>query len=452
MSKRKLFTLIVAIALVALATIRFGSFWPAPDAESDDLDTSLRQLQLATGTQATEGGIEFFKERVARDPRDFISLACLSELQVRRARETGDATHYQHAEASARQALALRERYAPAMVQLAAAHAAQHRFKDALELARGAFAVDRLQSDALLIAGDCEMALGEYTLAERTLRDLQQQSPGPAVTARLAHLKELRGDYDEAIDMIHSAARAMLKRKSAAAEEVAWYQTLLGELYFETGRLDPAARHFEAALKIFEDYHVALAGLGKVRAAEGRLDDAIEFYRQAAAVSPQINTLAALGDLHVKKGDVSAAQGYFNKVESLPEQPGARPDLMRRDLALFYADHDLNLGQALNLAEADFAVRRDVFAHDARAWTLYKNSRLPEAAVAIEQALKLGSRHPILCYHAGMIYYESGDNDKARSFLKRAIAMNPQFSILYADEARRTLAKLGEKVDAATGS
>jgi tetratricopeptide (TPR) repeat protein len=407
-------------------------------------------LQPAAGIPSTEQGVQFFQERVVRDPRDFISFTCLSELQIRRARETGDVTHYERAEASARAALALRERYAPAMVQLAAVHAAQHRFKDAKELARKAVEIDPRQSDALLVVGDCHMALGEYEQAERTFVKLQQQGTSPAVSVRLAHLSELRGDYDEAIELTEAAVKVIVARRGST-EELAWYQSMLGELNFETGRLDQAARHFEASLKAFADYHVALAGLGKVRAAQGQINDAIELYRQAAESSPQIATLAALGDLHLKKDDTPAAQRYFNQIESLASQPGARTDLMRRDLSLFYADHDLNLSLALELAEADFAERQDIFANDARAWALYKNSRRDEAAAAIEQALRLGSRHPTLCFHAGMIYYGLGDNAKARSYLKRAVAMNPQFSILYADEARRTIAKLGDKVDASAG-
>ena len=76
-------------------------------------------------------------------------------------------------------------------------------------------------------------------------------------------------------------------------ESVAWYQYQLGELYFNAGQIENAAEHYAIALDLFENYYLALAGLGKARAAQGRYDEAIDFYRQALAIIPQPATLAA---------------------------------------------------------------------------------------------------------------------------------------------------------------
>jgi hypothetical protein len=38
-----------------------------------------------------------------------------------------------------------------------------------------------------------------------------------------------------------------------------------------------------------------------------------------------------------------------------------------------------------------------------------------------------------------MIALELGDKPQARAYLEEALAINPHFSILYAEEARRTL-------------
>ena len=59
------------------------------------------------------------------------------------------------------------------------------------------------------------------------------------------------------------------------------------------------------------------------------------------------------------------------------------------------------------------------------------------------EALKLGTRDASFYYHAGMIHQGLGDNPKARAFLQQALQINPYFSLLQAEQAKRTLAALG---------
>ena len=59
------------------------------------------------------------------------------------------------------------------------------------------------------------------------------------------------------------------------------------------------------------------------------------------------------------------------------------------------------------------------------------------------EALKLGTQDARLFDHAGMIDQRLGDRAAARTRLSRALAINPNFSLRDADEARRALAALG---------
>ena len=98
----------------------------------------------------------------------------------------------------------------------------------------------------------------------------------------------------------------------------------------------------------------------------------------------------------------------------------------RRVLSLFYADHDRDLPRALELARQDLQERQDIYGHDALAWALLKNGHPEEAARAMTEALKLGTRDARLFFHAGMIYHRLRDPSKARDYLGRALALNPQ--------------------------
>jgi Tfp pilus assembly protein PilF len=83
-----------------------------------------------------------------------------------------------------------------------------------------------------------------------------------------------------------------------------------------------------------------------------------------------------------------------------------------------------------------------VYAHDLLAWTLYKNGRTTEAMTAMTEALKLGTQDARLFFHAGLIHHAAGNHEAARGFLRRALATNPHFHVLHADEARTLLARM----------
>ncbi len=60
----------------------------------------------------------------------------------------------------------------------------------------------------------------------------------------------------------------------------------------------------------------------------------------------------------------------------------------------------------------------------------------------MDEALRLGTRNALMYYHAGMIAYKLGRKDLAADYLDKAIKLNPEFSLLYADQARKLLADL----------
>ena len=65
------------------------------------------------------------------------------------------------------------------------------------------------------------------------------------------------------------------------------------------------------------------------------------------------------------------------------------------------------------------------------AWVQYKAGNILEARTAIEAALAVGTRDPLIAFHAGSIYRASGEEQNARSYLERVINQTPHFSVLY---------------------
>jgi tetratricopeptide (TPR) repeat protein len=385
--------------------------------------------------------IKFFQERIKADPQDAVSYTLLAEQFIRQARETGDATGYQRAEAALQESIRLLPNYAPAKTYLASVYYAQHEFILALELAQRVYDENPKATDALLIIGDAQLALGNYQQADLAYQELILREDAPAVLARLAAFEELMGDPQQALDLMRRAAYHALK-VGGTRESVAWYVLRVGDLYYNMGQIKHARRYYEAALRVFETYHLALAGLGKVSAAQGNYEQAIGYYQQAVEIVPQPDYLAALGDLYTITGQPERARAQYRTVEHIGKLAEFNQQIYNRQLANFYSDHDLQLEEALRLALAELEFRKDVYGYDAAAWAYYKHGKFARAQAMMEQAMRLGTRDALLYYHAGMIALKLGDQAQAQDYLEEALSINPYFSILHAGEARSTLEKL----------
>ena len=127
--------------------------------------------------------------------------------------------------------------------------------------------------------------------------------------------------------------------------------------------------------------------------------------------------------------DADAARQY-ELTEKIALQEAAEGRLHKRELALFYADHDLKPLDSFKLASEDYKNRSDIYGADALAWAAFKANKITEAQEAIKEALKLGTQDAKLFYHAGKIMRAAGNETAARNYFKRVQELNPQFDPL----------------------
>jgi tetratricopeptide (TPR) repeat protein len=417
--------------------------WPASLAAQEKAATREQPYEPYKQVISTEQAIQALQQKLERNPKDAISLLLLGQTYVRRARETGDFSCYDRADVALRRALQLNPEDLAAQASLSQVLSANHKFQEGLNLALQVYAKHPKETELLMIVGDAYLELGRYDEAEKSYQELIRLSSLAHLKSRLARLAELRGDTARALHLMQEAAQeegaAVLTREARA-----WYPMRLGEMCFNAGRLEEAASHYRAALKDHPKYTFALAGLGKVYAAQGKTDEALRLYQQAAALHPTLTMLAELGDLQAKNGKEFLARVCYQKLE----KTGLNQDAYNREMALYYADHDVQLPKALELAKKDLTLRQDIYAWDTLAWTLYKNEQLAEAKRPVAAALRLGTKDATLLYHAGMIHFRLGEKGQAKDYLERALALNPHFSVLHAAEAQKTLATLLSKTPA----
>ena len=136
---------------------------------------------------------------------------------------------------------------------------------------------------------------------------------------------------------------------------------------------------------------------------------------------------------------------YRQSITDQAQQLGAKTERERdyiAALALFYADHDIKLDEALTLAHKEFEVRHDIYTWDALAWALYKNGKYQEASDAMDHALRPGARDALLLFHAGMIASRLGQTSQAKERLQSALSINPHFHVIYSEVAQQQLKTL----------
>ncbi|PYM08295.1 MAG: hypothetical protein DMD82_02945, partial [Candidatus Rokuibacteriota bacterium] len=146
----------------------------------------------------------------------------------------------------------------------------------------------------------------------------------------------------------------------------------------------------------------------------------------------------ALGDLYAVTGQTDEAEKQYALVETinrLNRAAGVRTDLQ---MAKFYADHDRNVAQAAQEAEAASRTRKTVYAFDTLAWSYCKAGRYEEARSAIRKALAQHTPDAEILFHAGMIYARLGDRVTAQRFLYEALSVNPHFHPAHAVTAAAT--------------
>jgi tetratricopeptide (TPR) repeat protein len=413
---------------------------PGTSAISNDAPAGPTTATVASLNQI-DHSIGIWSANLRANAKEFYSATNLGLLYHARGRLTGDVGDHGRAKEALDRALAIEPGYGLARTLHALVLQATHDFAGALAEAKALYAEDSRQTQALATTADALLELGDYGPAASSLETLQRAAPGPAVTARLAHLSWLRGDGARAARL---AGRAYTEARTAGTSGagLGWYAYLAGTIAFQEGDLGAAGRWYATAARDWPDSYLVLAGQARVAAARGKIDDAIARYRQAIAIAPQPDALAALGDLYALSGRPELATQQYATVRAIARLAAVNQQVYNRQLVLFDVNHGVELAEALTLAENELAVRKDIYGYDAYAWALLANGRATEADAAMTHALSLGTRDAQLLYHAGLIAKAVGDQPRARTFIREALALNPRFDPLQAQRARAALGEL----------
>jgi hypothetical protein len=389
--------------------------------------------------------VAFWEHAVGqRLSNDVLSPRNLSEQYLQRYRERGDLGDAIRALAMAQR----EERVAPhsplANGAMAASLLVLHRFTEARAYVRDAERHSAPDAPELLTReAGLDMELGEYARVAPLLARIKPADRDISYETTQSRSDELTGHL--------AAADGLLKRATidydahypeASAQARAWYHYREGELAFEGGRIDEAVADERAALAMFPALALADNALARFELARHHWREALDAATAGANLVPLPETLGYEADAQRGLGNQSAAAQTQDLIVAI-ERIGNAYRVNDRLIAIYYSEHGIRLDDALRIARREIAVRHDeIYAQDTLAWAAAMDGHWNEARAAMSRATRYDTEDARLQFHAGMIALHFGDKTEGKARLERALALNPEFHPVYADEARAVLATL----------
>jgi tetratricopeptide (TPR) repeat protein len=314
---------------------------------------------------------------------------------------------------------------------------ARHEFALALKTGQEALVDHPVFPSAQAVVVDALVELGRYGDAVEAVQKMVDERPDLPSYSRVSYVRELYGDLPGALAAMQAAEAA----GADAPENVAFVRVLRGNLQAYLGDRTAAAKAYADALRLFPNYAPALAAEGRLAVARGDLAGAVERFTDAAAIVPLPEYVIALGEANEAAGNAAAAKQSYDLARAETQLFLANGVVVDLELALFEADHG-DPARALAFAKAAYLERQTIRTADALAWAWFKNGNVQEAQRLSATALRLGTKDPLLLYHAGAIAAKVGDKVAAKRDLTAALGLDPGFSATGAAAAKALLANL----------
>ena len=421
-------TLSGAVALFLTAGVAFSQA-PTPVTEA---------APVVSRTGDAQGGtVEELVERTTQVPADWTAWAALGSAYVEEARLTGDTSNYTRAEAALTRSLELRpEDNDAALTGLATLEAAKHHFGPALQHADAALALNPYSPIAHGIRSDALVQLGRYEEGIAAAARMLELRPSAPAYARVSYAAELHGNVAGAMD-----AMELSRATATTATQRAFASLNLGDLAWHTGDLATAEREYLTTLEEDPANTAAMFGLGRVAAARGDTDAALERYAEAVGLVPHPEQLMEYGQLLELLGQPEKAQDQYALAREALAQLVTDGYAPEAEGVLFEIEHG-DPATAVQRAEELYALQVNVHTEDAYGWALHRAGRSEEALPHARAAVRINSPYAPFYYHLGVIEAAIGNTAEAKAALQRALELNPEFSPRHAPEARRLLEQL----------
>lgn len=358
-----------------------------------------------------------------QNPNDMNASIRLAALYIQEARETGNYVYYDVAAMKyVNNVLKSDSSNFNALVYKSLIYLSQHHFADGLEAARKAQHVNPYNAYVYGLLVDSYVEMGKYDSAVANADKMNSIRPDLTSYSRVSYLREIFGDYKNAIEAMKMAVEA----GGRGDEHTEWTRVQLGSLYEKTGDYKNAETMYEISLSLRPDYPYAIAGLARVAAASGDYKKAISLYQRADSLITDNTMKEEMVDLYRMTDQKKQADDLANTViDELSKNAQAGNSDANighyADRELAYAYLKVNdVDKALDHAMLEYNRRPDnIDVNETVAWVYYNRGEYEKALPYIKVALKTNSKNPVLLSRAGLIYFKAGDKELAKTMLEQ---------------------------------
>ena len=351
-----------------------------------------------------------------------------------------------------------------ARIRLAEIYIKENNVKKAREQLKEIFRRKAPDNKIMTLISAIHILEGNEAEAEKIYLSLIQQQPdyNPAYI-RLGFLYRSKGYTQEAltyfkkafekdprqIKLVKIMADMLIKEKkfqkaleltealslNADTKEAAYFTNIKGEILLKKGSKNLALEHFKQSIKLKPDYIVPHMHLAKYYSANGMKETALEHYSAVEKVKPgYVPALMSMAVIYEIQKEFVKAENYYRKV--LAVQP-AHPDAAN-NLAFLLTENPGTLEEAFRLAKIATGIKhKDPNVLDTIGWIYYQKGNYLRALSDLQESYNLNPDNPLTAYHLGMVYYRTKEFEKAKKYIKKALAINPSFR--GADLARKML-------------
>jgi len=356
---------------------------------------------------------ELWNSKIKPDSAQLLSFGIVGGEYNRYFKNTGDIKYLKKAEQALKKAVDIAAiGQAGYYRALARNYISQHRFREALQLADSARAMNNgvEQSQSLLF--DVHMELGNYDTAKKYLDSVKNMSSF-GYLIRLSKWNDYKGDLDTTIRFMEKA-----KEKAESSNNISlklWSYTNLADYYGHAGRIEDSYRHYLMALEMDPENAYAKKGIAwivfsyekKPKEAMRILDSVTKNYK-----APDFYLLKA--EVADYMGDDLKSLSNLDKYFTAVKDP-AYGDMYNTYNVSLYLNETEQFDKAMELAQKEVTNRPTPESYSLLAYSYLKKGQKEKALEIIEQHIEGKTFEPAILLHAAEIYKATGATEKVKA-------------------------------------
>ena len=369
------------------------------------------QYLNSTTAKTTSKYFELWNSKIQPDSMQLLSFGIVGSEYNRYFKNTGDIKFLKKAEQSLKKAVAIaatgRAGYNRA---LARNYISQHRFKEALVLAKKALEIGNGLEDTYSLLFDVHMELGNYEEANNYLKKIKNFS-NFGYLIRLAKWNDHLGNLDITIQMMEKATAIAVAKKDKNL--ILWSYTNLADYYGHAGKLKKSYNHYLKSLELDPDNAYAKKGIAWIVFSHERNP------KEALRILDSVTQNYKAPDYYILKSEIADYLGnererlnnldeFFNEIEN-----PAYGAMYNSYTITLYLEDTQQYKKAITLAKKEVENRPTPESYGYLAYSYLKNGEQEKALQIVENHIENKTFEPNILLQAAEVYKKSGQEKKA---------------------------------------